>query len=220
MTRYRHAAPTTRHPVRTLGVGLVAVSTALLTATGVYAGLSATATGAESVTAGALDLTLSPDVGAGFSNFAGAMAPGDTDNVYVTLKNTGSLASAAGMTLKVAGAPVNALTNGSIAGEGLSVALTQCSVAWTLATGTCSGTTTTLLASTAASTLGTATALSGVPALAATTGQVAHVRVSLTLAATETSTNGVAPGSSVQGLTTTLTYSFTEVQRTGTTTNQ
>ena len=41
------------------------------------------------------------------------MAPGDTDNVYVNLNNTGTLASAAGMTLAVTGAPSNALTNGS-----------------------------------------------------------------------------------------------------------
>ena len=54
-----------------------------------------------------LNLTLTADVGVeGFSNFTGKMAPGDTDNVYVNLNNTGTLASAAGMTLAVAGHPV------------------------------------------------------------------------------------------------------------------
>jgi spore coat-associated protein N len=200
--------------------GLLTLSVGLLAAAGVYAGLSATATGAESVTSGSLDLTLSPDVGAGFSNFTGKMAPGDTDNVYVDLNNTGSLASAAGMTLGVVGAPANALTNGSVAGEGLTVTATQCSVAWTLATGVCSGTTTPILATTQVSTLSTPVALSNIPALAAATGQVAHVQVSLGLAATETSTNGVAPAQTIQGLTTTLTYTFTEQQRTGVATNQ
>jgi len=200
--------------------GLLTLSVGLLAAAGVYAGLSATATGAESVTSGSLDLTLSPDVGAGFSNFTGKMAPGDTDNVYVDLNNTGSLASAAGMTLGVVGAPSNALTNGSVAGEGLTVTATQCSVAWTLATGVCSGTTTPILATTQVSTLSTPVALSNIPALAAATGQVAHVQVSLGLAATETSTNGVAPAQTIQGLTTTLTYTFTEQQRTGVATNQ
>ena len=222
MTKHNHTA--TGDKERSYGkiavAGLLTMSVGLLAAAGVYAGLSATATGAESVTSGSLDLTLSPDVGAGFSNFTGKMAPGDTDNVYVDLNNTGSLASAAGMTLGVAGAPSNALTNGSVAGEGLTVTATQCSVAWTLATGVCSGTTTSILPTTQVSTLSTPVALSNIPALAAATGQVAHVQVSLGLAATETSTNGVAPAQTIQGLTTTLTYTFTEQQRTGVATNQ
>jgi hypothetical protein len=162
-------------------------------------------------------------VGAGFSNFTPKMAPGDTDNVYVNLNNTGTLASAAGMTLWVAGTPSNALTNGSVPGEGLTVTATQCSVAWTLATGTCSGTATPILASTQISTMntaGTAVALSNIPSLAAATGQVAHVQVTLGLVGTEVSTNGVTPTPSVQGLSTTLAYTFTEQQRTATTTNQ
>ena len=179
--------------------------------------------GAEAVTSGTLNLTLSADVGAGFSNFTGKMAPGDTDNVYVDLNNTGTLATAAGMTLWVAGSPLNALTNGSAAGEGLTVAATQCSVAWTLATGVCSGTTTPILATAQISTFntaGTAVNLLNIPALAASTGQVAHLQVSLGLVATEVSTNGVAPTPTIQGLTTTLTYTFTEQQRIGIATNQ
>ncbi len=167
--------------------GLLTTSVGLLAAAGVYAGLSATATGSEAVSSGTLNLTLSPDVGVGFSNFAAKMAPGDTDNVYVNLNNTGSLASAAGMTLSVTGAPSNALTNGSVVGEGLTVTATQCSVAWTLATGVCSGTTTPILATTQVSALNVGAALSNVPALVAATGQLAHVQVSLGLVATETS---------------------------------
>jgi hypothetical protein len=49
---------------------------------------------------------------------------------------------------------------------------------------------------------------------------VAHVQVSLGLVATETSTNGVAPTPTIQGLSTTLAYTFTEQQRVGTATNQ
>jgi len=124
------------------------------------------------------------------------------------------------MTLSVTGAPSNALVNGSVAGEGLTVAATQCSVAWTLATGACSGTTTPILATTSVSGLAVPAALSNIPAMVATTGQVAHVRVSLGLTATETSLNGVSPTPTIQGLSTTLTYTFTEVQRTGVATNQ
>ncbi len=220
MSKHRHTSKKERSNGKIAVAGLLTTSVALLASAGVYAGLSATATGAESVTSGSLNLTLTPDVGVGFSNFTGKMAPGDTDNVYVNLNNTGSLASAAGMTLGVAGNPVNALTSGSVPGEGLTVSATQCSVAWTLATGVCSGTTTTILTSTQVSSLATPIALSNIPALVAATGQVAHVQVSLGLAATETSVNGVAPAATVQGLSTTLTYTFTEQQRTGVATNQ
>lgn len=223
MNQHSHTRPKHRRHGRTLMAGLFAASIGLLTAAGVYAGLSGVATGSEAVTSGTLNLTLSADVGAGFSNFTGKMAPGDTDNVYVNLNNTGTLASATGMTLWVAGTPANALTNGTAAGEGLTVTATQCSVAWTLATGVCSGTTTPILVGTQISTMntaGTAVALSNVPALAAATGQVAHVQVSLGLVGTEVSTNGVAPGATVQGLSTTLAYTFTEQQRVGVATNQ
>jgi len=218
--KHRHTAPKERSYGRIAVAGLLTASVGLLATAGVYAGLSATATGAEQVTSGTLNLTLTPDVGVGFSNFAAKMAPGDTNNVYVNMNNTGTLASAAGMTLAVAGAPSNALTNGSVAGEGLTVTATQCSVAWTLATGTCSGTTTPILATTQVSALSTPVALSNIPALVAATGQVAHVQVQLGLVATETSTNGVAPASTIQGLSSTLTYTFTEQQRTGVATNQ
>ncbi len=226
MNQHRHTKTKTRsskRPTRAVVAGLFVASVGLLTTTGVYAALSGVATGSEAVTSGTLNLTLSPDVGAGFSSFTGKMAPGDTDNVFVNLNNTGTLASAAGMTLWVAGTPANALTNGTAPGEGLTVTATQCSVAWTLATGVCSGTSTPILASTQVSSMntsGTAVALSNVPALAAATGQVAHVEVTLGLTGTETSTNGVAPSPTVQGLSTTLAYTFTEQQRLGTATNQ
>ena len=220
MSTHRHTSKKERSYGKLAVAGLLTTSVALLGTAGVYAGLSATATGAEQVSSGSLNLVLSNDVGVGFSSFTGKMAPGDTDNVYVNLNNTGSLASAAGMTLGVAGNPVNALTSGSVPGEGLTVTATQCSVAWTLATGTCSGTTTPILTTTQVSGMSTPVALSNIPALVAATGQVAHVQVSLGLVATESSTNGVPPAATVQGLSTTLTYTFTELQRTGVATNQ
>jgi hypothetical protein len=198
--------------------GAFVAAVGLLTSAGVYASLNAVATSSEGVTAGTLLLKLSADTGTGFSNFTAPMAPGDIDNVFVNLSNTGTLASAAGMTVGVVGTPANALTDGSVVGEGLSVALTQCSAAW--AAGVCSGTTTALLVPTLASSLATAVPMTNVPSLAGTTGQLAHVEVSLTLTATETSLNGVLPSSTVQGLSTMLTFTFTEQQRAGITTNQ
>ncbi len=220
MNQHRHTKPKERRHGRALAAGLFAVAVGLLATAGVYAALTGAATGTESVSSGTLNLTLTPDVGAGFSNFTGKMAPGDTNNVYVNLNNSGSLASAAGMTLAVAGAPANALTDGSVPGEGLTVSATQCSVTWTLVSGSCAGTTTTLLAATPVSTLSGGVALSNIPALAAATGQVGHVQISLGLTGTETSVNGVPPAKTIQGLSTTLTYTFTEQQRTGITTNQ
>ncbi|HXX91262.1 MAG TPA: hypothetical protein VEI83_13675 [Acidimicrobiales bacterium] len=220
----QHAQKRKQGRTRMLLAGLFALAVALFTASAVYAGLTAQATGTETVSSGTLNLTLSAgDQGTGFpSTFAGEMAPGDVNNVYVNLNNTGSLASAAGMTLWVAGAPVNALTDGTAVGEGLAVTMTQCSVAW--AGGACSGTTTSILAQTMVSTMntsGTAVSLSNIPALAAATGQVAHLQVSLTLIGTETSVNGVSPSPTIQGLgPVTLTYTFTEQQRTAVTTNQ
>jgi len=197
MSQNLHSRRTgSRRHGRGVFAGLFLASVGLLTSAGVYAALSGVATGSESVASGTLNLTLSSDVGAGFSNFVPKMAPGDTDNVYVNLNNTGTLATAAGMTLWVAGTPVNALTNGSAPGEGLTVTATQCSVAWTLATGVCSGTTTPILATAQISTFntaGTAVNLLNVPSLAASVGQLAHVQVSLGLVGTEVSTNGVAP---------------------------
>ncbi len=222
MSNHRHTPKKDRRYGKIAVAGLLTASVGLLATAGVYAGLSATATGAESVTSGTLNLTLGNDTGStGFSNFTPKMAPGDTDNVYVNLNNTGSLASAAGMTLAVtAPAPGTPLTNGSIAGEGLTVTATQCSVAWTVTTGVCGGTTTPILATTQVSALASGVPLLNIPALVASAGQVAHVQFSLGLVATETSVNGVPPAQTVQGQTANLTYTFTEQQRTGIATNQ
>jgi spore coat-associated protein N len=217
------APPARRCHARRLLAATFALAVALFSASAVYAGLTAKATGTEQVSSGTLNLVLGADTNSvGFSNFAAKMAPGDVNNVAVDLDNTGTLASLAGMTLWVGGSPVNALTDGTAAGEGLAVTITQCSVAWS-AGGTCGGSTTSILAQTMVSAMnssGSAVALSNIPALAASSGQVAHLQVGLTLIGTETSTNGVAPSPTVQGLTTTLTYTFTEQQRAAVTTNQ
>ncbi len=215
MARVRHRRRTEHRARTVLGV-LAALAGALATTTLVYAGLSAWAAGTDQVSSGTLHLTLSAGGNSvGFSDFAGKMAPGDVDNVDVDLDHTGTLASLAGMTLWVAGSPVNALTDNSVAGEGLAVTITRCSAAWT-AGGTCTGSSSAILAQTHVSSMntsGTAVALSNIPGLVASTGEPAHLQVSLTLVGTETATNGVAPSHTIQGLTTTLTYTFTEQQR-------
>lgn len=204
---------------RALAAGF-AISLLGLTGAGVYAGLAATATSTSNVTSGTLLMTLTADgTSAGLPETISNMAPGDVYNVYVNLNNTGTLASAAGMTLGAAASPVNALTNGSISGEGLSVSITQCSATWVAGACTLPATTTTILASTPLSSFGSAQALSNVASLAASSGQLAHLQFSVTLAGTETSNNGTLPASTIQGLNTTITWTFTELQRAAATTN-
>ncbi len=81
MSQHRHTATKARRHGRAVFAGAFAVSVGLLTTAGVYAALSGVATGSEAVTSGSLDLTLSADVGVGFSTFTSKMAPGDSDNV-------------------------------------------------------------------------------------------------------------------------------------------
>ena len=218
-TKGAHAQPRSKRNGRKVLAACFVLSALSLTGAGAYAALSAAATGTSAVTTGTLLMTLTHDgTSGGLPETISGMAPGDVYNVYVNLNNTGTLASAAGMTLGASASPVNALTNGSIAGEGLSVSITQCSAAWSAA-GACSGSTTSILGSTLLSSFSSPQALSNVPSLAATNGQLAHLQFSLTLAGTETSTNGTLPGSTIQGLNTTVTWTFTEQQRTAATTN-
>jgi len=187
-----------------------------VTAAGVFAGLNATATGTEAASSGTLSLTLGAASGsAGFGQTISNMAPGDVNNVYVELTNGGTIAGT-GLTLGVTGTGSTLLTTS--APKGLAVAINGCSVAWTVSTGVCSGTTTALLASDPVATLTTTpgTIVSGAVAV----GAVYHLQVSLSLPTeTETTTNGTPPGGTIQGLSTSLTYTFTESQRTATTTN-
>jgi hypothetical protein len=189
-----------------------------LTGSSVYAQLSAVATSTSSVTTGTLKLVLAADgTSAGLPETINNMAPGDVYNVYVNLDNTGTLASAAGMTLGAAASPSNVLTTDAT--RGLALTITQCSVAWS-GSGTCSGSTTSILASTPLASFGSPVSLSNVPALAASTGALAHLQFSLALpSASETTTNGTLPANTIQGLSTTVTWTFTETQRAATTTN-
>lgn len=189
-----------------------------LTFGGAFATLTANATGTQSVSSGTLQLTLSNDTGSqGFSGAVPPMAPGDVYNIYVDLNNTGTLSSAAGMTLGWAATPANALTNGSITGAGLKLTITQCSVAWS--SGSCSGTTTSILASTALSAASPANLNTAALAAGAS---LKYLQFSLTLvqgSENETSNNGTLPSPTIQGLSTSITWTFTETQRAAVTTN-
>ncbi|MDD2817234.1 MAG: hypothetical protein PHN51_00385 [Candidatus Nanopelagicales bacterium] len=211
---------------------IVAVGGLSLTTSGVWAALQATASNSGNALAtstGTLSLTLTP-IGAGIGTTGtttpavtgaaaaaiSAMAPGDIVYRFIELTNGGSL-PALGMTLGVAGSSANELTTSA---NGLAVAVDLCSVAWTAVTtepGTCSGTTTNPIASTSISSFGTKDVVG--PAVAIAPGAVKYARIKISLpTSSETTSNGELPPGSIQGLSTNLTFTFTEQQRTETTT--
>jgi spore coat-associated protein N len=186
-----------------------------LTGAGVYAALSAQATNttAEAVTSGTLSLTMAAN-GVGFSQAVSDLAPGDVVNRYVVLTNGNSIA-AKDLTLGVVDTVDSKLTTDVT--NGLKVSVTKCSVAWVAAAGTCAGTTTPLISGVPLSTLQT-TASS---LISGTVAAGAHnLQLSLTLPdQTETVLNGAPPAGTIQGLSASLTWTFSETQRAAQTTN-
>ena len=133
------------------------------------------------------------------------IAPGDTLQRTVDMTNTGSL-DFASITLTTSAAPSSLLdTDGT---NGLQMVIEKCSVSWTEAgppyTDTCSGSTSSVLASRAV--IGTTLALSNLSSL--TAGVTDHLKVTLTLPS--------GTGNTFQNLTSTITYSFTATQRAAT----
>jgi spore coat-associated protein N len=206
----------------------VAVGVAV-TSGGVYAALTADAFNAapQTVSSGTLQLVLDSGGTTGFASIVDKLAPGDTVNRYIQVKNTGSLAGQ-GLTLKLVDAAPSVLTTDGT--RGLQVTVRECAQAWTVVAnvGSCgaAGGSTPALTATSAAALRTASPAaltsSTLPAL---TG-VKYYQVSLNLPDTpnaETSVNGVVatppPGGSIQGLTAALTWTFTMTQRAGTTTS-
>ena len=190
-----------------------------LVSSSVFAALTATAsnTAGGSVATGTLKLTQAASgvagITGGFVSDITNVAPGDTVNRYITLINGGTL-DAASATLGISASPSTTLsTDGT---NGLQITVRQCSVAWSN-TGVCSGTTSTALASTTALALTSAKALTLSSYVAAA---ISHLQISLALpAGSEVTNNGALPAGTVQGLTTAVTWTFTEALRTNTTTN-
>jgi spore coat-associated protein N len=134
---------------------------------------------------------------------ASAIAAGDTMQRSVDLVETGTV-SLASVTLSTTATTSSALDTDTTAG--LQMVIDKCSVPWTEAgsspafTYTCTGTTSTVLASRAV--VGSALALSNLTLAAGTD----HLRVTLTLPSAST----------LQGLSSTISYAFTATQRTAT----
>ena len=203
-----------------LTVKLLVVTTAVvgggaLVSSSVFASLTAVATASTTVTTGTLKLTdTATGVTGGLVTTISAMAPGDTVNRYVDLVNGGTLNSDT-TTVIITGSG-NTLT--SDATNGLQVFIQSCPGGWTVGTGVCGGGgVTTVLATTSANALLTSKTLT-LPSFAA--GATTNLKIAISLpAGTEVTTNGVLPGGTIQGLSTTLGWTFTEQQRVSTSSN-
>ncbi len=203
----------------------VAVAGLALTTSGVWTALQATADNVANPLAtstGTLSLTLTnKGDGIGTSGAASAaislMAPGDTVYRFIDLTNGGTL-PALGMTLGITGSGSNALTTDAT--NGLAVAVDTCATAWTAITtgsGTCSGSITNAVTSSAISGWGSKSVIGAAVPIAPL--EVTHARIKISLPpGSETTSNGQLPSGTVQGLATNLTFTFTEAQRTATTT--
>ncbi len=201
-------------------VGVIAVATTIGLANVVGsagATLDAVAynTSAQSITSGNLSITLANGNGgtktAGFTTYSGKLRPGDSLVRYVSYTQAGDL-TASTPTIKIAAAVSNLLTTDAT--YGLKVWIQNCSVAWADA-GTCTGATNVLgtgtgASSVALSTLGSDTALSNF--LLAPTN-VNYLKFTISLPdKTETTTNGILPGGTIQGLTAAITWTVKELQ--------
>lgn len=166
---------------------------------------SSTAAQSQSLTSGTVSITL----GAANRLTVGAsnLVPGDTIQRAVDITNNGSAGtSSVGSVALTTTAPASSLLDSDTT-NGLQMAIDKCSVAWTESgppyTYTCGGSTSTVLASSPV--IGSNVALAN---LTLTAGSTDHLRVTVTFPGTA--------GNTLQNLSSTIAYTFTGVQRAGT----
>ena len=199
-----------------------------LVGSSVFASLTATASNAgQSVTSATLKFTQASSGVVGITNgvtvAVAALAPGDTISRYIDVTNGGTL-GAASWTLGLADGTPTALTTDAT--RGLQVAVYECTSAYN-GSGVCPvGQTETAMYGTSVAPLSANSLLAAksltVAALDLNSLAVTHVKLILSLpASSEVTTNGLLPtpaNGSIQGLISALTWTFTETQRTGTST--
>ena len=174
---------------------------------GTYATFTSSTSASQAVASGTVTVALGA-TGASTNRLtvgASNIAAGDTIQRSVDLINQGSL-NLASVTLTTT-ATTSSLLNTDTS-NGLQMAIDKCSVAWTESgppyTYTCSGTTSSVLASRPV--IGSTLALSNLGSL--TNGATDHLRVTLTLPS--------GAGNSLQNQSSTISYAFTGTQRTAT----
>lgn len=195
----------TRKIVLSLAVSVCAASIAGL---GTYATFTSTTSASQTVTSGTVVIALGA-TGAASNRLtvnASNVVPGDTMQRSFTLANTGTEALAS-IVLTTTATTSSLLDSDATAG--LQMVIQKCSVAWVEAgvspsfVYSCAGTTSTVLASRAV--IGSSIALSNLSLTAASTDQL---RLTLTFPSTA--------GNTLQGLSSTIQYSFVGTQRAAT----
>jgi predicted ribosomally synthesized peptide with SipW-like signal peptide len=194
-------------PTRKLLASLAVLGAAAsIAGLGTFATFTSTTSASHTVSSGTVTIALGA-TGASTNRLtvgASAIAPGDTIQRSVDLIDSGSI-DLASITLTTTATSSSLLDTDTT--NGLQMVIDKCSVAWTEAgppyTYTCSGSTSSVLASQPV--VGSNAALSN---LTLTAGATDHLRVTVTLPGTA--------GNSLQNLSSTIAYTFTGVQRAGT----
>lgn len=198
-------APVTRILLTLAALG----SAASIAGLGTFATFTSSTNVSQSLTAGTVTIALGT-TGAATNRLnvnATGLVPGDTMQRSVDLINSGNQ-DLASVTLTTSATTSSALDTDAT--NGLQMVIERCSVAWVEAgtspafTYTCGGTTSTVLASRAI--IGSALALSSLTST--TSGNTDKLRVTLTFPSTA--------GNTLQGLSSTIQYSFTGTQRAAT----
>jgi len=190
-----------------LTLGALGVAGALA-GMGTFATFTATTSASQTVASGTVVIALG-NTGASTNRLtvnASGLVPGDTIQRSFDVSNTGSQ-DVASIALTTSASPSSLLDTDTT--NGLQMVIDRCSVAWT-ETGSspafsysCSGSTTTIVSSRAV--IQSALSMAGLSAL--TAGGSDHLRLTLTFPSTA--------GATLQGLSSTLTYSFLGTQRAG-----
>jgi spore coat-associated protein N len=194
---------------RKLVVSLAIVAAAAsIAGLGTFATFTSSTSASQNVSSGTVTIALGASGPANrLTVGASNIAPGDTIQRSVDLINSGSI-DLSGITLTTSATLSSVLDTDAT--NGLQMVIDRCSNAWTEAgvapayTYTCSGTTSTVLASRAV--IGSNLTLSNVSAL--TNGVTDHLRVTLTFPS--------AAPNSFQNQSSTILYTFTGTQRAGT----
>jgi spore coat-associated protein N len=200
----KRATSTTRKLLATIAVLGAAASIAGL---GTYATFTSTTSQSHAISSGTVTIALGA-TGASTNRLnigASGVAPGDTIQRSVDLTNSGSL-DLASVTLTTSASPSSLLDTDTT--NGLQMVIDKCSAAWTESgppyTYSCSGTTSTVVASRAV--IGNSIALSNLGVT--TAGATDHLRVTLTLPS--------GAGNTLQNQSSTISYAFTGTQRAAT----
>ncbi len=193
---------------RLLGSFAVVGVAAAMAGLGTFATFTSSTSASHTISSGTVSINLG-STGAANRLTVGAsnVVPGDTIQRAADLINNGNASSdnLSGIVLTTTASPTSLLDTDAT--NGLQMSIDKCSVAWT-ETGTapayaytCSGTTSTVLASRAV--IGANLPLASLASL--TTGSTDHLRVTLTLP--------TAAPNTMQGLTSTISYNFVGTQR-------